>query len=609
MQSALSALFYAGIGLAIATALRMVCAIALASLQVYAAEHPRDLKYEPVTQWPSRSHRWALVIGVDEYKDRQVAPLRGAANDARTLAQSLVLYAGFPPDQVILLATDQPEERQPTRVNILRRLSNLASVVPRDGLLLVSFSGHGMERNGQAFLLPSDAQVNNDIEFLEDTALSVTKIRDKIKSVKVEQVVVLLDACRNDPTGRSDAPNRMSEAYVKALNFSVLNREVKAFATLYAAQVGQKAYEYAEKKQGYFTWAVVEGLKGGAADAEGKVTLAGLTRFVEDIVPKRVAIDLGSIPPQKPFTEIAGYRATELVVAMVPTAESHTRKLSNSDRPSSAAVVAEPPIIEPRNTSMNSRDGGHYVWVPAGHFDMGCSPGDRRCTPQENPRHSVVLKSGFWLGETPVTVGAYKQFAAVVGKHLPPEPGYSNGKITVADFNRDWSLDDHPIVNVSWKEANEFCIWAGGRLPTEAEWEYAARGGRKDAAYPWGDEIGRRNANYGRPSCCGGQAEAEDKWQHTSPVKSFPPNGFGLFDMSGNVYQWVTDWYHENYYASSSATDPTGPDTGEYRIVRGGSWSNQPEYLRVSYRYVVPSHTRNHYTGFRCALDEKRDTR
>ena len=161
---------------------------------------------EPQKALPGKSKRWALVIGVDKYNDPQISPLRGAANDARTLAEALVRYSGFPADQVILLATDQPTERQPTRVNLLRRLSNLAAAVPKDGLLLISFSGHGMERAGHAFLLPSDAQISDQISFLEDTAINVTRMRDLIKATNVAQVMVLLDACRNDPGGRADAP-------------------------------------------------------------------------------------------------------------------------------------------------------------------------------------------------------------------------------------------------------------------------------------------------------------------------------------------------------------------------------------------------------------------
>jgi Caspase domain len=279
------------------------------------AESRQLQQLEPQKALPSKAKRWALVVGVDKYADPQISPLRGAANDARTLADALVRYSGFPADQVILLATDQPTERQPTRVNLLRRLSNLAAAVPKDGLLLISFSGHGMERGGHAFLLPADAQISDQISFLEDTAISVSRMRDLIRATGVAQVMVLLDACRNDPGGRADAPNPLTEAYVQGFNFDVRNREVQAFATIYATGVGQRAYEYTERKQGYFTWAIVEALKGGAANAAGEVTLSELVKYVQDAVPKRIAIDLGSGKQQKPFATIEGYKAEELVLA------------------------------------------------------------------------------------------------------------------------------------------------------------------------------------------------------------------------------------------------------------------------------------------------------
>jgi hypothetical protein len=269
-----------------------------------------------VKEWPGSAKRWALVIGVDKYKDGQISALKGAANDANALAESLVRYAGFPSDQVILMTTSQPDERQPTRVNILRRLSNLASVVPKDGLLLVAFAGHGMERANQAFLLPSDAQISDDVTFLEETAVSVSRMKDRIRATGVAQVVLMLDACRNDPGGRADAPNPLTTAYTRAFNFDIRNREVTAFATLYATAIGQRAYEYTEKKQGYFTWAIVEGLKGGAANEHGEVTLASLLKFVQETVPKRIGIDLGAGKQQRPFAVVEGYRADELVIAV-----------------------------------------------------------------------------------------------------------------------------------------------------------------------------------------------------------------------------------------------------------------------------------------------------
>jgi tetratricopeptide (TPR) repeat protein len=277
---------------------------------------------DQVKSLPVSAKRWALVIGVDKYIDPQISPLKGSDNDARMIAEALVRYSGFPQDQVILLATNQPVERQPTRVNILRRLSNLSTAVPKDGMLLVAFAGHGMERGGQAFLLPADAQISDQISFLEETAISMSRVKSWIKETGVSQVVLLLDACRNDPGGRADAPNNLTNAY--AFNFDVRNREVQAFATVYATGIGQRAYEYTEKKQGYFSWAIVEGLKGGAANDKGEVTLAQLVKYVQETVPKRIAIDLGSTKQQKPFAVIEGYRADELVLAVTSAASNTT---------------------------------------------------------------------------------------------------------------------------------------------------------------------------------------------------------------------------------------------------------------------------------------------
>lgn len=292
--------------------------LALSSLPV-SAQNDRGLALKPgetVKQLPVKAKRYAIVIGVDQYADTQITTLGGAVNDAKTLANALVQYAGFPSDQVTLLASDQPVERQPTRGNILRRLSNLAAVIPKDGLLLLAFAGHGIERGGQAFLLPSDAQVSNDVDLLEQTAINVKQIKEKIQKTGVGQVLMILDACRNDPVGRANADNPLTPAYTRGFNFDVRNREVTAFATLYATAVGARAYEYKERKQGYFTWELVEALKGKAANARGEVTLAGLVKYLQENVPKRVLLDLGAGKDQRPFAIVEGYKADELVLAV-----------------------------------------------------------------------------------------------------------------------------------------------------------------------------------------------------------------------------------------------------------------------------------------------------
>ncbi|HMG73973.1 MAG TPA: caspase family protein [Pyrinomonadaceae bacterium] len=320
-----------------------------------------------ITEWPSKAKRWALVIGVDHYRDENISPLRGANNDAHTLAAALVRYAGFPADQVILLASDQSEGRQPTRINILTYLSNLASTVPKDGLLLVSFAGHGIERARQAYLIPSDARLTDDVSLLEESAVSVTRMHNRISATGVGQVVILLDACRNDPGGRADAPNPLTVAYTRGFDFDVRNHEVNAFVTIYATAVGERAYEYADKKQGYFTWSLVEGLKGGAANENGEVTLANLVKYVQENVPKHVTIDLGAGKQQRPFYRMEGYKAEQLVIAVGDPASATVA--SRPSTPTVDPVAIELSFWESVKTSTDAEDFKAYLEkYPEGQF-------------------------------------------------------------------------------------------------------------------------------------------------------------------------------------------------------------------------------------------------
>ncbi len=176
---------------------------------------------------------------------------------------------------------------------------------------------------------------------------------------------------------------------------------------------------------------------------------------------------------------------------------------------------------------------------------------------------------------------------------MPPAPS----------FNPDWTEPDHPIVNVTWEDAKTYCEWAGGRLPTEAEWEYAARGGQQGLKYPWGNEVSHEQANYGADKCCSGLAAGRDQWEYTSPVGSFPESEFGLYDMAGNVSEWLADWYDEDYYKNAPIVDPQGPASGELRVLRGGSWVNNPEVLRTSNRFRDQPDLRVSNVGFRCARE------
>lgn len=207
----------------------------------------------------------------------------------------------------------------------------------------------------------------------------------------------------------------------------------------------------------------------------------------------------------------------------------------------------------------NPKDGLKYVWIPPGTFMMGCSAGDNGCFDDEKPSHQVTVSKGYWLGQTEVTVGAYKGYVGSAGGKMPPAPTY----------NRGWANESMPVVGVSWDDAETYCRWAGGRLPTEAEWEYAARGGSTES-------------RYGNPEGIAWHADNSSHRPHEVGLKQ--ANGYGLYDMLGNLWEWVNDWYDEDYYQNSPPQDPTGPSSGEKRVLRGLSWYDSPNLFRVSIR-------------------------
>lgn len=287
---------------------------------------PQKDIYLEVNNLPPKANRYALVIGIDQYESTLINPLRGGANDAKTLADALVTYAGFPQENVsVLLSHEQigqlsknaDSKTIPTRGNILSYLAKIRNKLSQNALLLVAFSGHGMEKNGKVYMLPVDTQTL-DTSLLEDTAIDVDLIKKRILDTGVKQVLFIVDACRNDPEpSKATGDNTQTDTYVQKFSFDRANEKIEAFATLFATSSGQRAYEDDEKHQGYFTYALVEGLKGKAANPQGQITLANLINYIETTVPQRVQDRLHK--KQVPKSIISGYQSNALVLALIPS--------------------------------------------------------------------------------------------------------------------------------------------------------------------------------------------------------------------------------------------------------------------------------------------------
>lgn len=262
---------------------------------------------------------------------------------------------------------------------------------------------------------------------------------------------------------------------------------------------------------------------------------------------------------------------------------------------------AGPVAPGPASASRHSIAQAH---IPAGSFLMGDASGDANRGDGETPRHTVSL-AAFDIDVTSVTNDDFARFVADTGYRTDAEtfgdsavfhlavraPGADllgpiggtpwwfgvRGADWAHPGGRDSSIDDighHPVVHVSWNDATAYCAWAGRRLPTEAEWEYAARGGLEGRKYPWGDaepDDGGWRTNIWQGTFPRENTLA-DGWLTTAPVRSFAPNGYGLWQMVGNVWEWCADWFDSGFYAASPRTDPTGPDRGSGRVLRGGSY-------------------------------------
>ncbi len=260
-----------------------------------------------------------------------------------------------------------------------------------------------------------------------------------------------------------------------------------------------------------------------------------------------------------------------------------TATLANTSTPRDTA----PPVMTLTPTLIREIDQKLMVYVPAGEFLMGSDPAkDKDTQSEEQPQHSVYLDA-YWIDQTEVINGMYA-LCVSAGKCTPPQ---DDSSYLHPSYYGNSNYADYPVIYVEWNQAKAYCAWAGADLPTEAQWEKAARG-TDGRLYPWGKNSPSCDlANYG--GCIG----------DTTAVKSYESGKslYGAYDMAGNVWEWVNDWYATNYYSSLPERNPQGPTSGEYRVLRGGTWSSNGYYLRSAYRYRGDPSYRYYDIGFRCA--------
>lgn len=272
----------------------------------------------------------------------------------------------------------------------------------------------------------------------------------------------------------------------------------------------------------------------------------------------------------------------------------------------SEPILDEAPIFEiptPIETKASSKDKSVFVLVPEGEFIMGSDSGDPYFWGAEAPKHNVYLNA-FWIHQTEVTNFMY---SACVDQGTCSPPSVTSSR-TYKNYYDNESYQDYPVINITYNAASTYCAWVGGRLPTEAEWEKAARG-TDGRLFPWGNnEIQDNFANLCDANCTNldiPEFGLNDGYTEVAPVGSFPAgtSPYGAMDMAGNVLEWTSDWYAVDYYKNSPYENPTGPESGSKHPVRGGSWSSLRDGMRPSARTSKSPNDSSDLIGFRCVQD------
>ena len=471
------------------------------------------------------------------------------------------------------------------------------------------YAGHGLEVDGVNYLVPVDARLERDTD-VEYEALALDRVLRATSGASLR--VVILDACRNNPLARSMQRTGATRSISRG-SFGELDEGLLGDETLvaYAAAAGTTAADGTGRNSPYTAallsyleqplelsalfrrvrGQVLDATSGaqrpheygsllgehylGGAPGPGTMTVVDAasnsaltqqeTAFWESIRESTNPAEFEAYLRQFPAGVFRALATVRLAALRGPAADA-----PGADRRAPGTVFRDCPTCP------------EMVVVPAGRFRMGCVSG-RNCEDNERPVHEVEVAS-FALGVYEVTFEEYERFVSATRRDRPNDWG--------------WGRGGRPVINVSWEDAQAYAAWLSDetgedyRLPSESEWEYAARAGTT-TRYSWGQDIGRNRANCRN---CGSRWDGDE----TAPAGSFAPNGWGLHDMHGNVWEWVEDCWHENYARAprGGSAWTSGGNCGR-RVLRGGSWVNLPVRLRSAYRGNSDAGARNGSGGFR----------
>ncbi|MGB0910206.1 MAG: SUMF1/EgtB/PvdO family nonheme iron enzyme [Nitrospirales bacterium] len=596
------------------------------------AQEERGLRVSPASmeeRLPITGQYWALIIGINEY---QHAPnLHSAVKDATAVRDVLKARYGFEKERIRTLLNTKA-----TRSNIEQALFEMGRQAGKDDSVFIYYAGHGQyDTSGRlGWWVPSEANPKNPGTFITNVT-----ILDYVKGMQARHVYLVADSCFSGTLFGTRALPPITDRWFSKLYetpsrwglTSGANEPVadqgkdghSPFAYFFLKILKDNTMPYLVPSRIHDRLAPLvannaqqtprsEPLKG--AGDEGGQFVFRLVDFPERI-PFQSAntpqVDLG---PYEALAQQAEYRkklerawkAVQAFVSAPGAGFSNEKKLSalkkfqkdfSKENPYQDQVSQYLKKLEKKDSvrqiekkvekEVVKQNDASMVLIPAGKFTMGGGNGDKEAQHDERPSHEVYLDA-YYIDQYEVTTARYHTFMQAT-RHGKPRYWEQ------VRLSRD---GQKPVIGVSWNDAQAYCTWGGKRLPTEAEWEKAARG-TDHRTYPWGKSLPNLDrANFGQK--WDSQALYADKLKAVGSYEK-GKSPYGVYDMAGNVWEWVNDWYTNDYYSKSSEKNPKGPSTGDHNILRGGSWSNKARNLRSADRFRVNPTNLYGHAGIRCA--------